>query len=492
MKLMDIYYHATNPIEDDLKFNKILDAYSNPNGLYAGLSTASSRDYSNADSFGKLKANHNLKDKDVFYSKITNLWIKSIKDMSREFFNERIGTRSFFDLRHKYILKCDNVNSKEESDELLSGNNLDNSLKDALDLYKWTYDSNYWEHVKAGSVHLDRDKFVKCDHRLYVNPDGEDLYLFMNYFVDKCEERNLSYYFKFCKYFSRDDNFVLYSSTKELDKYLEVLREIKLEHPDLVSRFKEPPLLTGNIDGFIGYGSEPVELNKDKIEYSFNSLRENKVLTPAIEKVTREWLRDNRNREISFRDKEITIKNLISYMAVDDICDTLKHYVKDKDLRTAVNEDGICMYDLNDTNVLNSMFNIIDKRIDSNIDKYLDYSNDCDSITIPLRGGKKFYFSSYQFERVINNLPKKIANVDKEYVGNLKNEINKNAANYKINVNKFFLDNYALKQLQLADYNNLKEKSNNKEWIDKKNNDLNKMFATTNIVNIENKKQNSN
>ena len=48
--------------------------------------------------------------------------------------------------------------------------------------------------------------------------------------------------------------------------------------------------------------------------------------------------------------------------------------------------------------------------------------------------------------------------------GHIKNEINKNAANYKINVNKFFLDNFALKQFQLTDYNNLKEKSNNKEW----------------------------
>ena len=43
MKLMDIYYKASNPIEDDKKLYKILEAYGNPNGLYAGLSTASSR-----------------------------------------------------------------------------------------------------------------------------------------------------------------------------------------------------------------------------------------------------------------------------------------------------------------------------------------------------------------------------------------------------------------------------------------------------------------
>ena len=496
MKLMDIYYKATNPIEDDKKLYKILEAYGNPSGLYAGLSTASSRNYENGDSFcGLINANHNKKDKDEFYSKITNLWIKSIKDMTREYFNERIGTRSFFDLRHQYIWNCSYVNNKKEADDLLRGDKLNNDLRDALDSYSWKYDSDYWEHVKAGSIHLDKDKFKKCEHRLYVNPDSEDLFQFMNYFVDKCEEKDLAYYFKFCKDFSRDDNFVIYSSTDELTKYIGVLNDIKLEHPDLVSRFKEPPLLTGEINDWIGYGSEPVELNKERVDYSFNSLREKKVLSPAINKVTREWLYENKDKKIKLKGGDLAIRNLISYMAVNDIVDTLKHFIKGKDTNTALMENGISIKELDDTKVRNAMFRIVDQKIGDNIEKYCYGKNrDIEKITIPLNNGKRFNFSGYQFERVLTDLPRRIAKNDKDYVNNLRQEIKKNASDYKINPNKFFLDNYALREFQLSDYNNLRETNkHNINWEKDKKAELDKMFNVEKYDTLNNnKKQNLN
>lgn len=492
MKLMDIYYGAINPIDDETKLNKILEAYSNPNGMYVGIATSSSRKYVRGDSFyGYMNANHNLKDKDIFYSKITNLWLNSIKNMSREYFIERIGTRDFFDLRHKYLIKCREVTSKEEADELLEGKNLNKDLRYTLNFYSWTCDQNFWEHVKAGNIHLDKNRFKKCEHRLYINPDSEDLFEFMNYFVDKCEERNLAYYFKFCKEFSRDDNFVIYSSTDELTKYIEVLKEIKKEHPDLVSRFKEPPLLSGEIDGFIGYGSEPVLLNREKTEYSFNSVREKRVLSPAINKVTREWLYENKDKKIKLKRGELAIKNLVSYMAVNDIVDTLKFFIKGKDNNKAFMENGITINELDNNKFRNEIFKIIDPKMNDIIEKYCyGKTKDIKTITIPLNNDKHFNFSGYQFDRVISDLPRRIAKYDKEYVQNLKTQIYKNADEYKINVNKFFLDNYALREFQLTDYNNLREvNKDNLNWEKEKHEEIDRIFNVEKYGNLKKDKQ---
>lgn len=480
MRLMDIYYSANNPIEDDKKLAKILEAYGNPNGLYAGLTTASSREYTSDDPFcGYMKANYNEKDRDIFYSKITNIWMNHIKNMSREEFIEKIGTRSFSNLRNNYIMHLGDVHSKREAEAVLNGEGQDESIKDALELYGWTYrDQKFWEHVSYTMISSGTKKIPKIDHRLYVNPDSEDLFEFMNYFVDKCEEKELPFYFKFCKEFSRDDAFVIYSSTDDLLDYVKILKSIQKEHPDLVSRFKEPPLLSGEIDNWIGYGSEPTLLNRKKVDYSFNSLREKRVLTPAIKNVTRDWLRDNKDKEINYRDRTITVKNLVSYMAVDDIVNTLKHYVKDKDTRKAVEENGICMYDLKDKRVLDDIYRIVDKHMGDSIDNYCSKGIDSvEKITLPLRDGKHFHFYGYQFDRVLTDLPRRIAKNDKKYVEDLRHDIRLRADEYKINPNKFYLDNYALREFQLTDYNNLrKENKNNHNWEVDRKKDLDKMF----------------
>ncbi len=102
-----------------------------------------------------------------------------------------------------------------------------------------------------------KDQYPSIEHRLYLDIESLDTYKMTTYLVEKCDEHHLPYYFKFDQYADRDDTIVIYSSTENLTKYVEILHEIKKEHPELISRTKEPPVLTGKIDGWIGYGSEP-------------------------------------------------------------------------------------------------------------------------------------------------------------------------------------------------------------------------------------------
>lgn len=42
-----------------------------------------------------------------------------------------------------------------------------------------------------------------------------------------------------------------------MQKILEIIREIKVENPDI--NFQQPPILTGRIDGFVGTGMDNVK-----------------------------------------------------------------------------------------------------------------------------------------------------------------------------------------------------------------------------------------
>lgn len=95
--------------------------------------------------------------------------------------------------------------------------------------------------------------------RLYINCNKQDLMQLAKLFVDKCNEREIPNYFKYCSNKSnRSDQMVIYSNLKELGNYIQILQEIGKENPEIIERCGKPPLLTGKIDKWIGIGDEPL------------------------------------------------------------------------------------------------------------------------------------------------------------------------------------------------------------------------------------------
>ena len=480
MELMDLYYKIKNPIEDDKDLYRVLKAYSNYNGLYSGLTTASNRDYSEyKKDFGSFLGKYNEEDKDEFYSKVTNYWIKNIKNITSDDLSYYTDSaqEAISVLKDEYINRIGYCRSKEEVDYVLSGKNESEEIQDALDMFTWQYKGkkSSWEHVMNRKISCYRKDAPEVGHRLYVNPDSMDLYKFMNYFITKCQEQDLNYYFKFSKTYMRDDNFVIYSSTDELEDYINILKSIEKEHPDLVSRFKEPPILTGKVNDWIGYGSEPVEMNEDEITYSFNSLREGKILDPAIEEVTKDWILENMDKTIVYKNQEMTFKNLISHLVVDDIVDTLKYNIHNMNIIEAVKKHGICEHDLNSKKVLDDIYRIVNNKMEKNLFTYCTKSiDDVDSITLTLRDKKQFKFYSFAFDRVMRDVPRRIFKNDDSYRAKLRDQIEKNSIEYGVDIDKFCVDTYAYKEFLVHDV-----KNKNKE---KSNKDLNDMFKSNQTV----------
>lgn len=144
----------------------------------------------------------------------------------------------------------------------------------------WQINTSSWEHVESRLVKARQEGSISIKHRLYVGCQTQDLWKFAKNFKDKCDEKQIPYYFKLATS-TRDDKMVIYADTDNLTDYIEILQEIKQENPEMVGRCAPPPVLTGKIDGWIGIGDEPPK-DKNGKNQSYNSLRA-KILENSVE-----------------------------------------------------------------------------------------------------------------------------------------------------------------------------------------------------------------
>lgn len=145
------------------------------------------------------------------------------------------------------------------------------------------FDQNgYFKHIKYGV------QPESIEHRLYINCEPTDTYRFLEYFVAECKKQGLSFYFKTAYLYdetgrpihpdalTRSESAVIYMSEEHAIEYINICKKIKYDHPEL--NFYAPPIATGSIDGWLGYGKEPSGLTRqvaqnEGIALSFNSIR---------------------------------------------------------------------------------------------------------------------------------------------------------------------------------------------------------------------------
>lgn len=129
-----------------------------------------------------------------------------------------------------------------------------------------------FDHYKS------KDYVAETNNRLYINCPKQNIADIIITFAEKCKEQGLPYYFKHCTdnesvNARRADQIVIYSNIIDTADYVQILREMAQENPQLVQSCGNPPVLTGNIDGWIGFGDEPLrsqkkELGKKDVSYS--------------------------------------------------------------------------------------------------------------------------------------------------------------------------------------------------------------------------------
>ena len=455
MELIELYNQVENPIEDPKVIEKLINAYANSakkfGGFYGQLTKTVEKEYN--------KGQHDTADTDQFYSMMFNKWKNSIVSLTKEQFAELYKNGSYgqdFIKMRNFLKTVPDVTSQKEANDIFFGKYSDKELEDAIEKYRWTAfgDSSGWVHVCSRYVTAKQDKYPNIEHRLYLDTESLDTYKMINLLVEKCDEYHLPYYFKFDQFANRDDTIVIYSSTENLTKYVELLQEIKKEHPDLVSRAKEPPILTGKIDNWIGYGSEPGRTPDGK-NHSFNEIRSN-AIESAITKITKKWIMDHRNIQIIYQGQKLSFQDYIAMKSTEKLIEKLENsfinheeYYKKAEQKTGktynqndiIAKLGYTLQDIRSSVFKDNVYKYIRSQMETCLLSICNGTySDMTSIKMNVRNGKQIYFSGSDLEEIIKELSVNISKNDPNFVKDVHSAIIVNARQYGIDTNKFCFD----------------------------------------------------
>jgi len=257
---MSVYNMLKSPLDDDYNLDRIVDENAKNYSMYKSIVRANSKD--------KIYGKYNEIESNKLYLRLYYDWYNNLISCS-----ERTGIRKEYkEILEKLINYLMNKvpNTKEDVIEILKENKEDEELNEILSIFRWNNlgEDTGWNHITSSKVKFGTHKEPSPCHRIYINCDSTITHKLARLFVEKCNDDNLAYYFKFDDYGKRDDNFVIYSDSEKLEKYIMILKRIiKEEH--LSSNIHRPPICTSTIDDQLGYGSDP-EIGGDVESFNQN------------------------------------------------------------------------------------------------------------------------------------------------------------------------------------------------------------------------------
>ena len=307
-----LYEMLPNPLEDQETLNGLIRGYTEKYSMYNGITRGNAKN--------KTSGRYTIKDRDDLYVFIFNEW----KYILTELLKRNAITEKFKPLATVLVRYLQTLNPKtyQEVMDIMDEEEIkDEKLKEAMQHFGWNKIGEYssWEHIHSNYVRYGTSKNQEIRHRLYINSDSTSTHRLALRFMQKCNERKLSYYFKFDDVGARDDTFVIYSDTKHLMPYITILRELAKED-SLRGKFHTPPVMTSKIDGWIGYGSEPEEEKT-----SFNEKRANH-LEKCIKEESSAWMERNLNSKFRLNGKEITYQQYLIRGIVKAVVNHYKKY----------------------------------------------------------------------------------------------------------------------------------------------------------------------
>lgn len=159
-----------------------------------------------------------------------------------------------------------------------------------------------WLSVRSHDVGRPGYKSDDIDCRLYICLASKDIHKFSSYLYEKYKKADIPFYFKIARneLLNRKDNMVIYSSSNNLGKNLDILKELEEEHSDIISRCEEPSLIVSKVNSWIGYADN---LKRDD-HLSFSSAV-CKAFSDGIEKAVIKYLNDNPGEYFRYKDNMV-------------------------------------------------------------------------------------------------------------------------------------------------------------------------------------------
>ncbi|MBR4693260.1 MAG: hypothetical protein IKQ06_05075 [Bacilli bacterium] len=435
---MSVYNMLQSPLDSFYNLDKIVDENSKNYSMYKSIVRANCKD--------KIYGKYNENESNQFYLRLYYDWYNNLLSCA----NRKGVKQEYKEILDKLINYLNNKvpSTKEDVIDILSEDKDDEELNEILNIFRWNNlgEDTGWNHIASSKVKFGTHKAPSPCHRIYINCDSTITHKLARLFVEKCNDEDLTYYFKFDDFGKRDDNFVIYSDSENLEKYVMILkRVIKEEH--LASNIHRPPICTSTIDDQLGYGSDP-EIGGD-VE-SFNQNRSDH-LEKCFNNTFYKWIEN--------RGKEHLINTLI-HSAKDEI----KNYIGSSS--TYKGFRGYTKEDL-DTE---EFYDAVNEYMHDHIDNIMDYyktGNDDFKRTIPFVDGY------LKIDKDILNMARKkeikyIYSENEDFRYNLKNEILSTCEENGIDKNNYGCNLYLLEDLKKETMSNIVSLDVNVRNIDDK------------------------
>ena len=386
-----LYEEIQNPLNYDA-IAYLVDCFSKGENLYLSLTRKYSKDKTPIE---EVVIEHD----DYMYETLFSSWRHNVLSLSQSEIQRYINIGLVQDDYYKLVEMLKDmppVKTKAEYDNLLKTNKL---------IYKYGWQckksDSSWVHVDSSILSAWRNNSTfPIEHRLYLNCNPQAVEKIAYEFISACKNRNLPFYFKFKTNENRDDTIVIYSSTKNLSDYIEALKFIRLYNKELFNEHvKHPPLLTGNIDGWLGYGSE----NRDLKKVSFNDLR-SRIMANAIDKAVATWIHENRSQLITFKNKEIRFYEYLSINLTNRIIRKYQKlyetYVEQGKENRFFEEQGFTKEELDSEEFRDKIYKVVDQHMISAIfHRYKEERKD--DVNITMKNYRRITISDRDFKGVM-------------------------------------------------------------------------------------------
>lgn len=132
----------------------------------------------------------------------------------------------------------------------------------------WFFLNNNFLLLDVNSMFSGKQFIQYCDARIYLNIKLKNLPLLAEKLVDNAITENAPLIFKFAFSDKRNDNVVIYSRYKDLEKIVAVIEKTKQDNPELFDGCKVRNPLMATYKEYMGFGEEPL-----KFGTSYNSIR---------------------------------------------------------------------------------------------------------------------------------------------------------------------------------------------------------------------------
>ena len=429
MKYTNLYKQIANPLDDQQVMEQLIDAYAESSGFYSALTNRYSKD---------KQMVYSMSASDDLHASIFNRWKKELLSITTEQYEKAIKDglykRNIFKLL-SLLRRTPDVKTKKEADEILNKAYQDKELEEAMEAYRWDSIGAFsgWTHISNRHINGKKTTTPKIEHRFYINTHLMDVHTMSKIFMDKCIEYDLPFYFKIGEYDRRDDNIVIYSNTQLLPHYLTILKQIEKEHPELVKRCGRPPVLSGIIRNWIGYGSEPISLSGKE---SFNGIRA-KSIEKAIDEELLSWYRSHPNLQVNYKGQPISFTEYIARQV------TLTKTKRMLDYRRRNPQSTYIKYteaDISSNEFMRRMANLVNAQMPTIFNGYIQGQKPSVKIEVPIKQGATTTLYTYDVMQEIKKFIKIVAKNDPDFINRVRERIKKDARSKGIDPDKYCFD----------------------------------------------------